>query len=69
MGYTNGVNYQAIPYDFRFSVLASDAPKHIARSIQELHRNTGKKVVIFGHSLGNIHILKALASLNQTFKN
>ena len=63
LGYTNGVNYQTVPYDFRFSVKKSGASNIILKAIEELYKNTGKKVILVGHSLGNLHILKTLSNM------
>mgnify|MGYP000929401389 FL=1 len=63
LGYVSGVNFQAVPYDFRFSAKSSEASEIIVRSIKELTRNTGKKVILVGHSCGISHILTALTKL------
>ena len=57
-----------IPYDFRKDVFSSEASSYIQNSINNLFKATGKKVVLFGHSYGNLHILKVLQGMTLAEK-
>jgi triacylglycerol esterase/lipase EstA (alpha/beta hydrolase family) len=61
MGYQHGLTLQALPYDFRYGILASSTPKLLPQIINNLYYTTGKKVVIVAHSLGTLHTLMDLA--------
>lgn len=66
MGYTPGLTLQAVPYDFRYGILASSTPKFFPQAINNLYYITGKKVVIVAHSLGTLHTLMGLAYFIST---
>lgn len=69
MGYISGINYQVIPYDWRKTVEASEAGEYIKKSISNLYKNTGKKVVLYGHSYGNLHLLNVLQGMKLEEKD
>lgn len=61
MGYDSGLTLQALPYDFRYGILASKTSTLLSQIIYNLYRTTGKKVVIVAHSLGTLHTLSHLS--------
>lgn len=61
MGYDSGLTLQAIPYDFRYGILASKTATFLSQAIKNLYQITGKKVVIVAHSLGTLHTLSHLS--------
>lgn len=61
MGYDSGLTLQAMPYDFRYGILASKTPIILSQIITNLFDITGKKVVIVAHSLGTLHTLSHLS--------
>lgn len=69
MGYQKGLNLFAIPYDFRLTHLANSVPYILERTIRYAYELTGKKVVLAGHSLGNLNTLPILARMSQEDKD
>lgn len=61
MGYDSGLTLQALPYDFRYGILASTTPTLLPQIINNLYYTTGKKVVVIAHSLGTLHTLMGLS--------
>lgn len=56
-GFEEGFSYAGLPYDFRnFSKKDSKFQKQFFELVQMLHKNTGKKVIVVAHSLGNLLI-------------
>lgn len=41
MGYQSGLTFQAIPYDWRKSLVSGETQNTIPKSIKSLYRNTG----------------------------
>lgn len=55
MGYLPGLTIQAIPYDFRICAsINKDFAKRFKPVVKNLHKITGKKVIILAHSYGNV---------------
>lgn len=54
-GYSEGFSLAGLPYDFRlFGREGSDFEEKFFNLLEMLNRNTGKKVILVSHSLGNI---------------
>lgn len=68
MGYVPGLTYQTLPYDFRLSYRANQFKKIFRSNLVRLNMLTRKKVVIIGHSLGNLNIYSQLMDLEMTDK-
>lgn len=69
LGYTNGLTMQIIPYDFRKNMKLNGHLPKFERSVSELHRITGKKVMVMAHSYGNIHVWHGLVKMDQGIKD
>ena len=69
LGYTSGLTMQILPYDFRPSILYNGHDKIFKRAVKRLNRVTGKRVIVSGHSYGNINIYYALTSMDQQEKD
>ncbi|CAD8112423.1 unnamed protein product [Paramecium sonneborni] len=69
MGYIPGLTMQAVPYDFRKSIAASESQQYIKKSVETFYRLTGKKTYIFGHSLGTLHSIEAVYNMSQEQKD
>jgi lecithin-cholesterol acyltransferase len=52
-GYKNGVNLQALPYDFRLAYQKNELNTRFSKVIKEMYNNWGKKIIIYAHSFGN----------------
>ena len=68
MGYTPGLTYQSIPYDFRRSYRANGVETLFKTNITKLRRMTGKKVIIMSHSLGGVNTYHQLLKHDRAFK-
>ena len=56
MGYEIGYSMAALPYDFKESYCRNDDfASTFAKLVEELYKNTGKKVTIIAHSYGNLN--------------
>ena len=69
MGHVPGLTYQALPYDFRLSIVNNNFKRVFKPNIERLHRLTGKKVVLLGDSYGNRNIYHQLREMDQQFKD
>lgn len=69
MGYVAGLTYQTLPYDFRLSYRANQLTTIFKPNLIRLHKLTGKKVVITGHSLGNVNVYHQLMNLTTNEKD
>jgi predicted alpha/beta hydrolase family esterase len=56
MGYDHGITLQSVPYDFRKDINTNGVAKKILKSVRTLQNYTGKKVILIGHSYGNLNI-------------
>lgn len=52
LGLKKGLTYQIVPYDFRKSILCNQLKKNFRSNLERIHKLTGKKVLIVGHSYG-----------------
>lgn len=60
-GYSTGFSMAGLPYDFRkFHMTNEQFKEKFETMVNMLHRNTGKKVIIAAHSLGNLNALRIL---------
>ena len=64
MGFISGLTYQALPYNFFLTYHKNEFQLNFAKSIERLRRFTGKKVVIYAHSFGNLNTLFALKKMS-----
>jgi len=65
-GYSNGFSMAGLPYDFRkFHLTNSNFKDKFELLVEMLYRNTGKKVIVVAHSLGNLNVLNILNKENQ----
>ena len=69
LGYQKGLTLFAIPYNFLLTYHANEVSYTLERTIRYAYTLTGKKVVIVGHSLGNLNVLPALNSMSQEDKD
>eukprot|EP00331_Platyophrya_macrostoma_P003616 CAMPEP_0176425134 /NCGR_PEP_ID=MMETSP0127-20121128/11226_1 /TAXON_ID=938130 /ORGANISM="Platyophrya macrostoma, Strain WH" /LENGTH=700 /DNA_ID=CAMNT_0017806273 /DNA_START=20 /DNA_END=2122 /DNA_ORIENTATION=+ len=69
LGYEKGLSLFAIPYDFRLTHLANSVAYTLERTIKYAYELTGKKVIIIGHSLGNLNALNVLTKMSQKDKD
>ena len=61
MGYREGFSYGAVPIDYRQYVSSNEFMKEgLKYQVEQLYENTGKPVVLIGHSFGNLNILHQL---------
>lgn len=69
IGFRNGLTYQIIPYNFFQSISNNELNYLFSSNLKRIYEITGKKVVILGHSLGNLNILHQLNLLDQSVKD
>jgi hypothetical protein len=62
IGYSSGVSYQAIPYNFFLTYRHNEFSKSFRNSVKWLFENVGKKVVVSSFSFGNLNVLHSLKS-------
>ncbi len=64
-GYKNGFSMAGLPYDFRkFHLTNTQFKEKFEIMVEMLYRNTGKKVIVVAHSLGNLNVLQILNKEN-----
>lgn len=68
-GYKNGVNIQALPYNWRLDFKENDLKTRFAKVITEMYNNLGKKLVIYAHSFGNYQTVLNLSKMSQQDKD
>jgi hypothetical protein len=68
-GYKNGVNLQALPYDWRISYKETRLNTKFKGVIKSLYETTGKKVLIIAHSFGNMQVAHNLWNMSQSDKD
>lgn len=65
-GYSIGFSMAGLPYDFRkFHLTNTQFKEKFEIMVEMLYRNTGKKVIVVAHSLGNLNVLRILNKENQ----
>lgn len=69
LGYQTGLSVFALPYDFRKTHRANSISYTLERTIRYAYELTGKKVVLVGHSLGNLNTLPVLMKMSQEDKD
>ena len=69
MGYVSGLTLQSLPYNFFKSYRNSEIEVFFFDNLKRLFDFTRKKVVVIGHSLGNMHIYYNLKQLEQGVKD
>lgn len=69
MGYVAGLTYQSMPYDYRISYRTNGINRIFNDNLVKLNLFTNKKVIIYGHSLGNLNIYHQLLKMPQEMKN
>lgn len=68
MGYVAGLTYQTLPFDFRLSYRGNQINKLFLPNLKRINKLTGKKIVLLGHSLGNVNIYHQLINLDRDIK-
>lgn len=68
VGYVPGLTMQAIPYNFYYSYRFNEFTMAFRFNLARLNHYTGKKVVVIGHSMGNINILSNLNKMSAKDK-
>jgi len=64
-GYSSGFSMSGLPYDFRkFHLINEKFKEKFETMVEMLYRNTGKKVIVVAHSLGNLNVLRILNKEN-----
>lgn len=63
LGYVPGLTYQSLPYNFLKHYRNSEVNQSFKESLDRLNALTNKKVVVIGHSMGNMNILHQLNKL------
>jgi predicted alpha/beta hydrolase family esterase len=64
-GYSTGFSMGGLPYDFRkFHLTNEQFQEKFEILVEMLYRNTGKKVIVVAHSLGNLNVLRILNKEN-----
>ena len=69
MGYVAGLTYQSMPYDYRISYRTNELNKTFEDNLVKLNLLTNKRVIIYGHSLGNVNIYHQLLKMSPEKKN
>ena len=69
MGFVAGLTYQTLPYNFLKSYRASELNQSFEESLTRLYQLSNKKVVILGHSMGNMNIKHQLDKLSTLQKD
>lgn len=69
LGYIAGLTYQSIPYNFTNSYRNNEVKKNFPKVLKMLNKNTKKKVILIGHSMGNQNIYHNLLNLSQHIKD
>lgn len=69
LGYKRGLTYQSMPYNFTISYRSNKLNRIFLPNLKRLKQLTHKKVILIGHSLGNINIKHQLDKLSQMFKD
>lgn len=68
-GYVNGLNLQALPYDFRLDYKKNELNTRFGKVIREMYANWGKKIAIYAHSFGNYQVVRNLLKFTQEEKD
>ena len=69
LGYQKGLTLFGVPYNFLQTYWANEVSYTFERTIRYAYGLTGKKVVIIGHSLGNLNALSSLNQMSQDDKD
>jgi len=69
LGYQTGLTLFAIPYIWLKTYVSNEASFSLERTVRYAYEMTGKKVVIFSHSLGNLNTLPMLNGMSQEDKD
>jgi hypothetical protein len=68
-GYKKGLTYQSLPYNYIKSYRNNELKKTFVPNLERISKLTGKKVIIFAHSYGNLNVLHQLSLLEQSYKD
>lgn len=68
-GYKNGLNLQALPYNWRLDFKDNDLKTRFPKVIKEMYSNWGKKIAIVAHSFGNYQTVLNLSRMSQEDKD
>ena len=69
MGYRTGLTLQALPYDWRKSMMKNEVYLKLEKLLDMMYSITGKKVSIYAHSFGNINVLNVLNRMSLEKKS
>lgn len=69
MGYTPGLTYQPMPYMTQHNWETHSLKDEFLPTLKRLNKMTGKKVVVAGHSMGNIQVYSNLLKIDQKTKD
>ena len=69
MGYVSGLTLQSLPYNFFNSYRKSEVSLNFLSNLKRLNNLTRKRVIIVGHSLGNMHIYYQIKKMEQSLKD
>lgn len=69
VGYRKGLTYQTLPYNYSLSYRRNELAGVFSQNIERVSKLTGKKVIVFGHSLGNLNTLFQFSQMQQEFKD
>jgi hypothetical protein len=69
LGYKRGLTYQSMPYNFTYSYRSNKLNRIFRPNLERLKQLTNKRVILVGHSLGNINIKYQLDKMTQHEKD
>ena len=69
MGYKEGLTLIGLPYDFRQGQGFDDFSSTLNYVLNELNKLSGKRSIVFAHSMGNSRMLNALWKMSQSDKD
>ena len=69
LGFRSGLSFQPYPHDFRLSFSEGNITTRLISIVKQLNSLYGKKVAIFGHSLGNNMVVSSLSDMPQSLKD
>jgi hypothetical protein len=69
MGYTPGLTYQSMPYVTQHNFQTNSFKDDFLPTLKRMKKMIGKKVVVAGHSMGNIQVYSNLLKIDQKTKD
>jgi hypothetical protein len=68
IGYVSGLTVQAMPYNFYYTYRRNEFGLNFIPNLDRLIKNTGKKVTIIAHSMGNLNVLHNIKQMTKQEK-